>query len=164
MASKFIYIIKYLLFAFIFLFFIVLQNSLALANIGDNLIPNIAAFLIFYSFFIRKSISYFGVFLLCVIYDVMEMLPTGITAMSVLITCKLLEIMLSKTTLELEKHAYVIFLIYFLIYNVLELFLMTYLYDRYFIPSLTYIFINFIYIMVFRQIVEFVHSLIERED
>lgn len=164
MANKFIYILKYLLFAIIFLFFVVLQNNLALDNIDSSLIPDISAFLIFYSFFVRKNISYFGVFVLCVMYDAMEMLPTGITAISVLITFKLLEVIILKTTLELEKHIYVIFLLYFLIHNVLELFLMTYLYDRYFIPSFMYIFVNFIYFMVFKQIVEFVHSLIKRED
>lgn len=164
MANKFIYILKYLLFAFIFLFFTILQNNLLLTNICNNLVPSIPLFLVFYSFFIKKNISYFGVFLLCIINDVVKILPTGITAISVLITCKLIEIVISKTTLELEKHIYVIFLIYFVLYNALELFLMAYLYDRYYIPSLMYLIVNFIYFVVFKYLLESVHNLIKQDD
>ena len=163
MANKLVYVIKYLLFAIIFLFFSVLQNNLLLSNISNNLIPDFSAFLIFYSFFVKKNISYFGVFLLCVINDVIKMLPTGISAISVLLTCKLIEVILSRTTLEPDKNVYVTFFMYFLMYNMLELFLMTYLYDRYFIPSFLFFILSFIYFIAFRYAIESIHKLIAKE-
>ena len=91
------------------------------------------------------------------------MLPTGISAISVLLTCKLIEVILSRTTLEPDKNVYITFFMYFLMYNMLELFLMTYLYDRYFIPSFLFFILSFIYFIAFRYAIESIHKLIAKE-
>ena len=158
MANKLIYFFKYVLFAYIFIFFTVLQNNLILNGIGQNLIPHISIFIIFYSFFISKSISYFGVFLLCIIYDVLNILPIGITALSSIISLRLIEVILSKVIFNTKQNTNIIFIIFFILHTFLNLFLMTYLYNRYYTPSIVYILVNFLYFFVFNYILSAINN------
>ena len=106
------YILKFIILTIIFLFIAIVQNNLLLIGINGNLVPDISIFIIFYLFFVDGSISYFGVFLLCIMFDVINMLPTCVTAISTLIACKVIEAILSKTVLNIKKNMPIIFLIY----------------------------------------------------
>ena len=150
--------------AVVFLSVAILQNNLQLIGINSSFVPDIPMFIIFYLFFVSESISYFGIFLLCTMYDITNMLPMCITAISILMTCKVIETILSKTVLNLKKNMSIIFLIYFLVYNIIELFLMTYLYDRYFIPSFIGLIVNFLGFIAFKYVVERIHNFVSREN
>ena len=164
MVSRLIYILKFIILTIIFLFIAIVQNNLLLIGINGNLVPDISIFIIFYLFFVDGSISYFGVFLLCIMFDVINMLPTCVTAISTLIACKVIEAILSKTVLNIKKNMPIIFLIYFLVYNIIELFIMMYLYDRYFIPLFVNPIINFFGFIAFKYVMEYIHNLVGREN
>lgn len=165
MTNGLIYFLKFVLFVFIFIFATVLYNNLVLNGISQSIIPNVPFFIIFYSFFISNNISYFSVFVFCLIYDVLNILPIGITSMSVIISIRFIELMLSKVILDVQKHTNIIFLAFFILYSLIKLLLMVYFYDRYYVLSIVYFLTNCLYFFIFNYIISNIHvvNIINRE-
>ena len=163
MTNKLIYFIKFVVFVFIFMFFSILQSNFTLSNIDPNYIPDLPMFILFYTFFINKSISYFGTFIVCVMYDVINLLPTGVTSLSAIIVFKLIEIIVSRTILNINKDKYIVFFIFFILYTLFRLFLMTYFYNRYHMLSIKYILLNIVYFIIFVQLMSHLHSVTKGE-
>lgn len=146
--------LRYVLYTNIFIAFVFLNKMIYFENFSYEFVPDIVAMVIFYTFISNKTkneFNYIFILFLGIIFDVLNLLPTGLTSLSWLLIYQFIKIIKKYVKnddilLEFTTFTIFIFLNYFL-----RLFFMTYIFDNLYSlkPIFFYTFFNTVYYFIF---------------